>query len=127
MHRDAGVGALLALLGGVLLRESGKIPFPPLVPIGPAFYPRIILGIFIALSLCLVVSGLIQGRVARTWNLPAWLKRYRLFLLCFLIFGLYALALPRFGFLLSTFLFTVVIQWVLGRRGGRGPPGGLGG
>jgi len=119
MHRDAGVGALLALLGGVLLWESGKIPFPPLVPIGPAFYPRIILGIFIALSLCLVVSGLIQGRVARTWNLTAWLRRYRLILLCFLIFGLYALALPRFGFLLSTFLFTVVIQWVLGRRGWR--------
>jgi len=119
MHRDAGVGALLALLGGFLFWEGGKIPTSPLVPIGPGFYPRVILGIFLALSLCLVVSGLAQKRVTRAWDLLGWLRRYRVIILTFVVFGLYAFALPWLGYLLSTFLFTVAIQWVLGRSGWR--------
>lgn len=125
MQRDAGVGVVLILLGGLLLWQSGKIPTPPFIPISPAFYPKIIIGIFIALSLCLVTSGLAQRQVPRTWNLTSWLKRYRLILLSFFVFGLYALALPRLGFLLSTFLFTVAVQWVLGRWGWRSLPGVL--
>ena len=125
MHRDAGVGALLALLGGFLFWEGGKIPTSPLVPIGPGFYPRVILGIFLALSLCLVVSGLAQKRVTRAWDLLGWLRRYRVIILTFVVFGLYAFALPWLGYLLSTFLFTVAAQWVLGRWGWRSLPGVL--
>ncbi|MBI1893614.1 MAG: tripartite tricarboxylate transporter TctB family protein [Candidatus Rokubacteria bacterium] len=125
MHRDAGVGIVLTLLGGFLLWQSGKIPTPPFVPIGPAFYPRIILGVFVLLTLALVASGLARRPGRRTWSLPEWLRRYRVIILTFVVFGLYTLALPWFGFLLSTFLFTVVVQWVLGRWGWQSLPGVL--
>jgi putative tricarboxylic transport membrane protein len=125
MYRDAGVGIVLTLLGGLLLWQSGKIPTPPFVPIGPAFYPRIILGVFVLLTLALVASGLVRGPSVRTWNFADWLRRYRVIILTFVVFGLYALSLPWLGFPLSTFLFTVVVQWVLGRWGWQSLPGVL--
>lgn len=123
MHRDAVVGGLLALLSLFLLWETREIPHPPLIPIGPAFYPRVILSIFLLLSLGLVVSGLRAPRSARVWNWRAWFIRYRIILGSFLLFGLYTLAMPLLGYLLSTALFTAAMQWLLGRRRLRRLPG----
>ena len=116
MHRDAVVGGLLALLSLFLLWETREIPHHPLIPIGPAFYPRVILSIFFLLSLLLLISGLRAPRGAHAWDWRAWLLRYRIILGSFLLFGLYTLALPVLGYLLSTALFTAAMQWLLGRR-----------
>lgn len=116
MHRDAAVGGLLALLSLFLLWQTRQIPHPPLIPIGPAFYPRVVLSIFFVLSLLLLISGLRAPRQERQWEWRAWLTRYRLILSSFLLFGLYALAMPVLGFLISTALFTAATQWLLGRR-----------
>ncbi len=117
MHRDAAVGGLLALLSLVLLWETREIPHPPLIPIGPAFYPRVVLSVFLLLSVLLLISGLRTPRPQREWRWRAWFVRYRMILGSFLLFGLYVLALPFLGYLLSTALFTAAMQWVLGRRG----------
>jgi len=125
MHRDAVVGGLLALLSLFLLWKTGEIPHPPLIPIGPAFYPRVILTIFLVLSLLLVVSGFRAQAVPRRWSWRAWFARYRVILGCFVVFCAYVLALPILGYLLATALFTVVMQWLLGRHGLRRLPGVL--
>lgn len=125
MHRDAAVGGLLALLSVFLLWETREIPHPPFIPLGPAFYPRVLLSVFLLLSLALLVSGLRAGRQARRWEWRAWFARYRVILGSFLLFGLYTLAMPTLGYPLSTGLFTAAMQWLLGRRGLRRLPGVL--
>ena len=123
MHRDAVVGALLAGLSVFLLWQTRTIPHPPFVPLGPAFYPRVVLLTFLALSLLLLVSGLRAGRPAARADVTEWVARHRLVLATFALFGLYVFAMPRLGYLLSTMLFTAAMQWLLGRRGVRRLPG----
>lgn len=125
MHRDAVVGGVLALGSLFLLWQTREIPHPPLIPVSPAFYPRVVLSVFLLLSLGLLISGLRAPPRPRAWNWRAWLARYRLILAGFLLFGLYTLALPLLGYLLSTALFTAAMQWALGRRGLRRFPGVL--
>jgi len=122
MHRDAVVGGLLALLSFFLLWETREIPHPPLIPISPAFYPRVVLSIFLLLSLGLLISGLRAPLRTRAWDWRAWFIRYWMILGSFFLFGLYVLVLPILGYLLSTALFTAAMQWVLGRRGVRRLP-----
>ena len=121
MGRDSLVGAFLLLLSGWLYLYTGEIPHPPFIPLGPAFYPRIILGLLGFLSLCLIVADLWK-RVERKHS-PAqpgqrrsWLQEYGLVLPAFLLFGAYILFLPILGYLLATFLFVAILQWVLGLR-----------
>jgi hypothetical protein len=122
MHRDAVVGGLLALLSLVLLWATREIPHPPLIPIGPAFYPRVVLVVFLLLSLFLLIEGLRAPGRARPWDVKTWFVRYRVILACFALFGLYVLAMPLLGYLLSTAFFTAAMQWLLGRRGFRPLP-----
>lgn len=123
MHRDAAVGAFLAGLSVVLLWQTREIPHPPFVPLGPAFYPRVVLWALLGLSVLLLASGLRAGRPAVRADLGAWVARHRLVLAAFVLFALYAFAMPRLGYLLATALFTVAMQWLLGRRGARRLPG----
>lgn len=122
MHRDAVVGGLLTLLSVFMLWQTREIPHPPLIPIGPAFYPRAVLSVFVLLSLLLLISGLRATGQARAWDWRAWFLRYRVILGSFVLFGLYVLAMPSLGYLLSTALFTALFQWLLGRRGLRRLP-----
>jgi putative tricarboxylic transport membrane protein len=73
----------------------------PLVPIGPGFYPRIVLGITAAFALALVVMDFLSPKasVAREK------LNYLLVVEMFAVFGLYVGALPYLGFRISTFLY----------------------
>ena len=124
MGRDSLVGLLLLLLCTWLYWQSREIPSPPFVPLGPAFYPQVVLGLLAFLSLLLTFRGLIKGGrqagPSALGDLPsrarAWLGRYGRVLLCLGTLGAYAALLPILGYLLSTFLFTGVLQWLLGSR-----------
>ena len=83
----------------------------PLVPIGPGFYPRIVLGVTAALSLWLVVVD-VRGRKARKPS-PSHGHNYVLVGLMFLLFGLYCGALAFLGFRLSTFLYVAAANALL--------------
>lgn len=70
----------------------------PLVPVGPGFYPRIVLGLTILLSLWLVFSDWRAKRLpAKTEE-----RNYGLVALSFALFGLYVAALPALGFRIAT-------------------------
>jgi putative tricarboxylic transport membrane protein len=106
-----GVGGLACLAGSlVLLWASRDIPQPALVPIGPAFYPRIVLVVTAALSAAMLVGDLWRRGPTPA---PAAHVSYRLVLLTFLIFTVYVFVLPVLGYRLATVLFVATLQATL--------------
>jgi hypothetical protein len=109
LTRD-GIGGLVCLAGSLLLLWASRdIPQPALVPIGPAFYPRIVLGVTAALSAAVLATDLWRRRATAA---PAPVS-YRLVLLTFVIFTLYVFVLPLLGYRVSTVLFVGTLQATL--------------
>jgi sterol desaturase/sphingolipid hydroxylase (fatty acid hydroxylase superfamily) len=128
MGRDGWIGVGLLIFGGWLYSNLGKIPANPLVPIGPAFYPRFLLLVILLLSLVLVIQDVLAHRKEQRQQRSAsenWLKKYKPTLLTFFVFGLYVLLLPKLGFVFSTALFVTALQWLLGAPLLRRLPGSL--
>ena len=116
--RDA-VAALVCLLGSLLLLAATRgLPQPTLVPIGPAYYPRILLTVTAVLSAWLLAADLLR----RQRPAPAPPVHYRLVVLAFAIFAAYVWLLPLLGYRLATLLFVAGMQVGLepprGRRWG---------
>ena len=115
LGRD-GIAGLVCLAGSLgLLALTRGLPHPALVPIGPGFYPRIVLGMTAALSAVLVVADLLARRRARPGErAPAALIRNpRLVGTTFAIFAAYVALLPLLGYRLATALFVLALQAVL--------------
>ena len=117
MTRDGVAGLIcLALAIGMLVLTRG-LPQSPLVPIGPDFYPRIVLVIMAVLSVMLIASDLWQQRPhappasAGAETAPE-KRNYRLVGITFAVFAGYVVLLPLIGYRLSTFLFMTALQAV---------------
>ncbi len=124
-RRDALVGALVVGLTGLLLWQTGRIASPPFIPIGPAFYPRIILVVLGLLGVGLLVQGLVATpppAPVPPRSAPGGGQRGWLVALCFALFAVYTAALPWLGYRLSTGLFVAATQWALGSRTLRSAP-----
>ena len=107
----SGVGGLACLAVSLLLLWTSRdVPQPALVPIGPAFYPRIILVVTAALSAALLI-GDVWRRPSKP--APATPVSYRLVLLTFLIFSVYVFLLPLLGYRAGTLLFVATLQATL--------------
>jgi hypothetical protein len=91
----------------------------PLVPIGPGFYPRIVLGVTAVLAAALVFWDFIAGKTEATRQ-P---RNYLLVIQMFAVFGLYCGALPYLGFRISTFLYVAATNALLDVP--RSPKGGV--
>lgn len=103
-----GLATLVASL--VLFWLTLELKPNPLVPIGPGFYPRIVLGLTAVLAAALVLFDWRRARGAA----PAEERRnYPLVVTVFVVFGLYVGALPFLGFRVSTFLFVAALQATL--------------
>lgn len=128
MGRDGWIGVGLLAFSGWLYSNLGKIPANPLVPIGPAFYPRYLLLLTFLLSLALLIQDLLARRKEKGEEktaLKSWLNNYQPTLVSFSIFAFYVLLLPKLGYLLSTLLFVSSLQWLLGKPLWRRLPGSL--
>ncbi|HXZ53249.1 MAG TPA: tripartite tricarboxylate transporter TctB family protein [Burkholderiales bacterium] len=114
LGRDGIAGlACLALSLGLLALTRG-LPQSPMVPVGPAFYPRIVLVLMAGLSLLLVVLDLRAGRGGRPAGAkPAVPPNYRLVVVTFTTFIVYVVLLPLVGFRVATFLFVGGLQVLL--------------
>lgn len=86
----------------------------PLVPIGPGFYPRIVLAVTAGLAFALVAADLWAPKIR---SHPGKLN-YLLVVEMFALFGLYAGALPYLGFRISTFLYVAATNALLDRPAG---------
>ena len=106
MSRDgiAGLAVLAASL--VLFALTLDLKVNPMVPVGPGFYPRIVLGLTAVLSLGLVIGDLLARRKRGAAPEPKKDRlNYPLVAMSFAVFALYAVALPWLGFRIATFLF----------------------
>lgn len=116
--RDGVAGLICLALSLVLLVMSFGLPQVPLVPVGPGFYPRIVL-VGMALFSAMLVAQDWRARQATT-TIPAAANRdaqarpaYGLVLLSFVIFGFYVLLLPLLGYRIATILFVAALQALL--------------
>ena len=60
LGRDGVTGLVLMGISLVLLYQSFNLPYLPIVPVGPGFYPRIVLGFLGLASAALVVQDLMK-------------------------------------------------------------------
>jgi len=113
MGRD-GIAGLFCLVTslGLFAATIGLPEASLLVPVGPGFYPRIVLGITAVLSAALVITDF-TGRATRPEAPDAAPKNYRLVLISFAIVGIYVVLLPYLGFRIATFIFVSVMQVAL--------------
>ena len=109
MTRDGIAGLIcLALSIGMLVLTRG-LPQSSFVPVGPDFYPRIVLVIMAVLSVMLLAFDLWRQRTqSRAADAGAELapekRNYRLVGVTFAVFAGYVVLLPLVGYRLATFL-----------------------
>jgi hypothetical protein len=110
LSRD-GWGGLAVLAASLLLFWATLgLKDNPLVPIGPGFYPRIVLGITAVLSLWLVIADVLTEKPPPAARQPL---NYGLVALTFAVFGLYVGALPYVGFRIATGLYIAATSGLL--------------
>jgi putative tricarboxylic transport membrane protein len=116
LSRDGVSGFVCLTISVILLTQTFGLPPAAIVPIGPAFYPRVVLSILMLLSVILIA---LDFRAMRITAAPAaapaagLTPNYRLVLATFIEFGLYILVLPLLGFRIATFLFVLSLQVTL--------------
>jgi hypothetical protein len=111
--RDGYTGLVLLAASAALFWATLGLERHPMVPVGPAFYPRIVLGITALLALMLLASDLLARRQRREAPPGTTRLRYGLVAAAFAVFTVYVLSLPYLGFRLATFLFMVAMQAAL--------------
>ena len=110
LSKDGWTGLAVLAASLVLIGLTLELKPNPLVPIGPGFYPRIVLGITAVLALVLIASDLLTRRTAKATGEKL---NYPLVVTVFAIFGVYVGALPFLGFRIATLLFMAVLQALL--------------
>lgn len=119
LGRDGIAGLVCLVLSLGLFSLTFGLPPAAMVPIGPAFYPRVVILLFGALSVILIVLDLRARQQLRagTPSVPAATAgpgpNYRLVLATFIEFGLYIALIPLIGFRISTFLFVLALEVTL--------------
>jgi hypothetical protein len=106
----AGLAVLAASL--VLFALTLGLKDSPLVPIGPGFYPRIVLAVTALLSLGLVLGSFLKRKKV-SGDQPGQRLNYPLVALNFGVFALYVAALPGLGFRIATFVYVAAASALL--------------
>jgi hypothetical protein len=104
--RDGWTGLVVLAASLALFALTLGLKPSAFVPVGPGFYPRIVLGISALFAAMLVVQDFLSAKSKP--RLPE--ANYRLVFLIFAIFGVYVVALPYLGYRLATFVFCLVLQ-----------------
>jgi len=116
--RDGIAGLIGLAVSLFLLPLSFGLPKLPIVPIGPGFYPTLVLVFMGVTSVALIVQDILAQRRAapRDRPTPEQAKRaYGLVLAAFIIVIGYIVLLPLLGFRISTAIFVAVFQAALER------------
>ena len=114
--RDGIAGLILLAISLVLLVKSFQLPSLAIVPVGPGFYPAIVLSFMAVASALLVLQDLLKHRAPAGVDAgDAPRRNYRLVVIAFAIVGAYVVLLPLLGFRVATVLFVGALQAALGR------------
>jgi hypothetical protein len=107
--RDAWAGLVVLAASLVLFVLTLGLKPSPLVPVGPGFYPRLVLGLTALFALGVVATDVL-GKASPRPLPPA---NYAAVVLHFAVFGLYVVALPGLGFRIATFLYVAVANGLM--------------
>ncbi len=119
LGRDGIAGLILLGLSLALLAASFNLPSLPLVPVGPGFYPRIVLSVLAAASIVLVLQDVARARAAAPAGPAGTTRRVRMLVArVFAIVGAYVFLMPLLGFRVATVLFVGGLQAALERPRG---------
>lgn len=118
MGRDSITGLTVLAVSLALFWATLGLERHPMVPVGPGFYPRIVLGITGGMGLLLVILDVLARRKrvptpAAPASAGAVRPNYGLVTAAFAVFTAYVLALPYLGFRIATFAFLVAMQALL--------------
>jgi putative tricarboxylic transport membrane protein len=121
LSRDGWAGLVVLAASLVLFALTLSLKESPLVPIGPGFYPRIVLGLTAILAVALVVFDFLgQQRTPVGEKVPHGAS-YGTVLVHFALFGLYVISLPSLGFRVATVAYIAVanasLDWPASARG----------
>ncbi len=121
LSRDGVAGLVILVASLALFVQTLGLKASAMVPIGPGFYPRIVLGITAFFSLLLLISDALAQRSTPAASAPPRAERpnYTLVALNFALFGAYVMALPGLGFRIATLLYVACANGLLA------PPRGL--
>jgi putative tricarboxylic transport membrane protein len=118
LGRDGIAGLIGLAVSLALLPAAYGLPKLPIVPVGPGFYPTLVL-VFMALtSAVLLIQDLLAQRRAPAPAAPQRAtgessRAYGLVLAAFVAVAIYIALLPLLGFRISTALFVASFQAVL--------------
>ena len=101
LSRDGWAGLVVLVASLVLFLLTLGLKPSALVPVGPGFYPRIVLGVTALFALLLISLDFLKKTPPQP--LPA--ANYAAVVLHFAVFGVYVAALPGLGFRIATFLY----------------------
>lgn len=114
LGRDGFAGLILLAISLVLLVQAVQLPSPPIVPVGPGFYPSIVLVFTAAMSALLVVQDWRRRRERErprdSAGARSILRRYGRVAILFAIVAAYVGLLPALGFRIATALFVAAAQ-----------------
>jgi putative tricarboxylic transport membrane protein len=110
LSRDGWAGLAVLAASLFLFALTLGLKDNPLVPIGPGYYPRIVLAITAVLAFAVFVSDLLAEKT----EAPRHEKlNYGLVVGMFAVFGLYCGALPYLGFRVATFVYVAATNALL--------------
>jgi len=113
LSRD-GWGGLAALAASLFLYAlTLGLKDNPLVPIGPGYYPRIVLAITAILAAAVLINDLWHARKRRDLTQEKQKLNYAMVAAMFAVFGLYCGALPFVGFRIATFAYLAATNAML--------------
>jgi hypothetical protein len=116
LGRDGIAGLIGLAVSLLLLPQALNLPKLPIVPVGPGFYPTIVL-VFMALTSALLllqdVRAQRQPAVASADATPPVPRAYGLVAAAFAAVAVYIALLPLIGFRLATVLFVATFQVIL--------------
>jgi hypothetical protein len=118
MSRDGIAGLICLALSIAMLVLTRGLPQSSFVPIGPDFYPRIVLVIMAVLSALLIAFDLWRKRTpaaqaATGAGSAPDIRNYPLVGMTYAVFAGYVILLPLTGYRVATFLFMVALQAVI--------------
>jgi putative tricarboxylic transport membrane protein len=115
--RDGIAGLIGLAISLVLLPHALGLPKLPIVPVGPGFYPTIVLSFLALTSGALLVQDLLAQRrgpaPSTAAAAPATHPAYGLVAASFAVIAAYIAVLPLLGFRIATALFLVAFQCIL--------------
>jgi putative tricarboxylic transport membrane protein len=118
LGRDGIAGLIGLAVSLLLLPPALSLPKLPIVPVGPGFYPTIVL-VFMALTSALLLLQDIRAQrhpaAAAADAAPAVPRAYGLVAAAFAAIAVYIALLPLIGFRLATVLFVAGFQIILER------------